>query len=138
MNANKSLLGSYYWALQAMFKITLDVPSQLVALSNMPIIEEKVDGDLKTVSYQESPIMSTYLVAIVVGLFDYVEHLTSDGKTLNYVHCFLWYNMILVLDSVILHDFTGVKVRVYCQVGKVNQGKFALDVVVRTLELYKE
>ncbi|KAM3738846.1 hypothetical protein ACB098_09G161900 [Castanea mollissima] len=97
-------------ACKAMFKITLDVPSQLVAISNMPIIKEKVDGDLKTISYQESPIMSTYLVAIVVGLFDYVEHLTSDG----------------------------VKVRVYCQVGKVNQGKFALDVAVRTLELYKE
>ena len=77
--------------LQATFKITLDVPSQLVALSNMPIIEEKVHGDLKIVSYQESPIMSTYLVAIVVGLFDYVEHLTSDGKPLYYVHCFLWY-----------------------------------------------
>ncbi|XP_030944646.1 aminopeptidase M1-like isoform X2 [Quercus lobata] len=97
-------------ACKAMFKITLDVPSQLVALSNMPVIEEKVDGDLKTVSYQESPIMSTYLVAIVIGLFDYVEHLTSDG----------------------------IKVRVYCQVGKVNQGNFALDVAVRTLELYKE
>ncbi|KAK7840055.1 aminopeptidase m1 [Quercus suber] len=89
-------------ACKAMFKITLDVPSKLVALSNMPIFEEKVDGDLKTVSYQESPIMSTYLVAIVVGLFDYVEHLTSDG----------------------------VKVRVYCQVGKVNQAKFALGIAV--------
>ncbi|KAL4649248.1 hypothetical protein ACB092_01G001700 [Castanea dentata] len=97
-------------ACKAMFKITLDVPSKLVALSNMPIIEEKVDGDLKTVSYQESPLMSTYLVAIVVGLFDYVEHLTSYG----------------------------VKVRVYCQVGKVNQAKFALGVAVRTLELYKD
>uniref|UniRef100_A0A7N2R7C8 Aminopeptidase n=1 Tax=Quercus lobata TaxID=97700 RepID=A0A7N2R7C8_QUELO len=97
-------------ACKATFKITLDVPSELVARSNMPIIEEKVVGDLKTVSYQESPIMSTYSVAIVVGLFDYVEHLTSDG----------------------------VKVRVYCQVGKVNPGKFALDVAVRTLELYEE
>ena len=46
--------------------------------------------------------------------------------------------MILVLDSVILHHFTGVKVRLYCQVGKVNEGKFALDVSVRTLEFYKE
>ncbi|XP_059454321.1 aminopeptidase M1-like isoform X2 [Corylus avellana] len=97
-------------ACKATFKITiLDVPSELVALSNMPIIEEKVDGHLKTVSYQESPIMSTYLVAVVVGLFDYVEDHTSDG----------------------------VKVRVYCQVGKANQGKFALGVAVRTLELYK-
>ena len=91
--ANKSLFGPSYLASQAMFKITLDVPSQLVALSNMPIIEEKVDGDLKTISYQESPIMSTYLVAIVVGLFDYVEHLTSDGKKNTLCSLFLVYNL---------------------------------------------
>lgn len=97
-------------ACKATFKITLDVPSELVALSNMPIVEEKVNGHLKTVSYQESPIMSTYLVAVVIGLFDYMEDHTSDG----------------------------VKVRVYCQVGKANQGKFALNVAVKTLELYKE
>lgn len=65
---------------QATFKITLDVPSELIALSNMPVMEEKVNGHLKTVSYQESPIMSTYLVAIVVGLFDYLEDHTADGK----------------------------------------------------------
>ncbi|RYR42255.1 hypothetical protein Ahy_A08g038721 isoform B [Arachis hypogaea] len=104
-------------ACKATFKITLDVPSELVALSNMPVVEEKVDGSLKTVSYQESPIMSTYLVAVVVGLFDYVEDHTSDGKT---------------------SFFPGVKVRVYCQVGKANQGKFALHVATRTLELYKD
>ncbi|KAA0064519.1 aminopeptidase M1-like [Cucumis melo var. makuwa] len=98
-------------AFKATFKIMLDVPSELIALSNMPIVEEKVNGDLKTVSYLESPIMSTYLVAIVVGLFDYVEDHTTDE---------------------------GVKVRVYCQVGKANQGKFALDVAVKTLDLYKE
>ncbi|KDO73545.1 hypothetical protein CISIN_1g002775mg [Citrus sinensis] len=97
-------------ACKATFKITLDVPSELVALSNMPVIDEKVDGNMKTVSYQESPIMSTYLVAVVIGLFDYVEDHTSDG----------------------------IKVRVYCQVGKANQGKFALNVAVKTLELYKE
>lgn len=67
------------WTIQATFKITLDVPSELVALSNMPAEEEKVMGNLKTVQYQESPIMSTYLVAFVVGLFDYVEDYTSDG-----------------------------------------------------------
>ncbi|TQD69588.1 hypothetical protein C1H46_044879 [Malus baccata] len=94
-------------ACKATFKITLDgVPSELVALSNMPIQEEKLNGHLKTVSYVETPIMSTYLVAIVVGLFDYVEDHTSDG----------------------------VKVRVYCQVGKADQGKFALHFAVKTLE----
>ncbi|EEF46103.1 puromycin-sensitive aminopeptidase, putative [Ricinus communis] len=97
-------------ACKAKFKITLDVQTELVALSNMPVVEEKVNGPLKIVSYQETPIMSTYLVAIVVGLFDYVEDHTSDG----------------------------IKVRVYCQVGKANQGRFALHVAVKTLELYKE
>lgn len=97
-------------ACKATFKITLEVPSELVALSNMPIIEEKQSGNLKIVHYQESPIMSTYLVAVVVGLFDYVEDNTPDG----------------------------INVRVYTQVGKTSQGKFALEVAVKTLGLYKE
>ncbi|XP_020088799.1 aminopeptidase M1-like [Ananas comosus] len=95
---------------KATFKITLEVPSELVALSNMPVVDEKLDGPNRIVSFEESPIMSTYLVAIVVGLFDYVEASTSDGT----------------------------KVRVYCQVGKSSQGKFALDVAVKTLDLYKK
>ncbi|KAF8388770.1 hypothetical protein HHK36_025450 [Tetracentron sinense] len=94
---------------KATFKITVDVPSELIALSNMPVIEENPHGHLKTIAFQESPLMSTYLVALVVGLFDYIEDQTSDG----------------------------IKVRVYCQVGKGSQGKFALDVAVRTLDLYK-
>lgn len=67
------------YPIQATFKITLEVPTELVALSNMPVVEEKVNGNLKIVSFQESPIMSSYLVAIVVGLFDYVEDHTPDG-----------------------------------------------------------
>lgn len=55
------------------------MPSELVALSNMPVIEEKQNGPLKTVYFQESPIMSTYLVAVVVGMFDYVEAQSTDG-----------------------------------------------------------
>ncbi|CAL9102193.1 unnamed protein product [Musa textilis] len=97
-------------AFKATFKITLEVPSDTIALSNMPVMEEKLDGLVKTLSFQESPIMSTYLVALVIGLFDYVEASTSDG----------------------------IKVRVYCQVGKSSQGKFALDVAVKTLDLYKK
>lgn len=45
----------------------------------MPITNEKFDGDVKTVYFEESPIMSTYLVAVVAGLFDYIEDTTSDG-----------------------------------------------------------
>ena len=64
----------------------------------MPIAEEKIDRNIKTVSYQESPIMSTYLVAVVVGLFDYVEDHTPDGKIMFAMH-------VLGIDVIISTDF---------------------------------
>lgn len=67
--------------MQATFKVTLEVPSEVTALSNMPVVEEKVNGDVKTVCYEESPLMSTYLVAFVVGLFDVIHDVTNDGKS---------------------------------------------------------
>ncbi|KAF8701907.1 hypothetical protein HU200_033235 [Digitaria exilis] len=97
-------------AVKAKFKLTLEVPSDLLALSNMPVVKETVNGPIKTVYYEESPLMSTYLVAIVVGLFDYIESSTSEGT----------------------------KVRVYTQVGKTSHGKFALDVAMKSLDLYKD
>lgn len=69
--------------LQASFKVTLTVPSDLTALSNMPVENEKLDGELKTVYFEESPIMSTYLVAVVVGLFDHIEDRTSTGMQMS-------------------------------------------------------
>ncbi|KAM0895716.1 hypothetical protein ACQ4PT_023655 [Festuca glaucescens] len=97
-------------AFKAKFKLTLEVPSELTALSNMPVANTTVAGPIKTIRYQESPLMSTYLVAIVVGLFEYVEGVTAKGT----------------------------RVRVYTQVGKSSQGKFALDVGVKSLNLYKD
>ncbi|XP_047051404.1 aminopeptidase M1-C-like [Lolium rigidum] len=97
-------------AFKAKFKLTLEVPSELTALSNMPVANTTVAGPIKTIRYQESPLMSTYLVAIVVGLFEYVEGVTVKGT----------------------------RVRVYTQVGKSRQGKFALDVGVKSLNLYKD
>lgn len=64
---------------QASFKITLDVPKELMALSNMPVLDEKLNGNIKTVYFEESPYMSTYLVAFVIGLFDYIEDTTAEG-----------------------------------------------------------
>ncbi|VAI31891.1 unnamed protein product [Triticum turgidum subsp. durum] len=97
-------------AFKAKFKLTLEVPSELVALSNMPVANATFAGPIKTVRYHESPPMSTYLVAIVVGLFEYVEGMTTKGT----------------------------RVRVYTQTGKSNQGKFALDVGVKSLNLYED
>nr|GEV35550.1 aminopeptidase M1-like isoform X1 [Tanacetum cinerariifolium] len=54
------------------------VGDELTALSNMHVFEETINGDFKTVSFEESPLMSTYLVVFAVGLFDYIKETTSD------------------------------------------------------------
>ncbi|CAH0398786.1 unnamed protein product [Chilo suppressalis] len=97
-------------AIKATFDITLDVPADRVALSNMPVKEEKVNGDKKLIHFDTTPIMSTYLVAVVVGEYDYVEKKSRDG----------------------------VLVRVYTPVGKSKQGIFALEVAAKVLPYYKE
>ena len=45
----------------------------------MPVLGEMVDGSIKVVRFEESPLMSTYLVAMVVGIFDFVEDVASKG-----------------------------------------------------------
>ena len=59
-----------------------------------------MEENLKRVTFARTPIMSTYLLAFIIGEFDYVEQ----------------------------RDTNGVLVRVYTPVGKREQGRFALDV----------
>lgn len=98
-------------AIKATFDITLVIPQDRVGLSNMPVVkEEKLDNNLKLLKFDRSPIMSTYLVAVVVGEYDYVEGKSDDG----------------------------VMVRVYTPVGKKEQGLFALEVTIKVLPYYKD
>ncbi len=60
----------------------------------------ETNPEWKVVSYERTPIMSTYLLAFVVGEYDFVEDKDSDG----------------------------VLVRVYTPKGKKDQGTFALQV----------
>lgn len=62
-----------------------------------------MEGEDRIVKFATTPIMSTYLVAVVVGDYDYVEDTSTDG----------------------------VKVRVYTPVGKQEQGRFALHVATK-------
>ena len=68
------------------------MPSELTSLSNT---DEKFNENIKIVYFEESPIMSTYLVAIVVGVFDHFEETTADGmrirQTLLYLLFFLFF-----------------------------------------------
>lgn len=49
---------------KANFKLTLDVPAGLTPLSNMPPASETINGERKTVVFQETPKMSSYLLAV--------------------------------------------------------------------------
>jgi puromycin-sensitive aminopeptidase len=81
--------------------VTLIVPKDRVALSNMNEVEcVEMEEGLKKVTFARTPIMSSYLLAFIVGEFDFVEETDSNG----------------------------VRVRVYTPVGKAEDGKFALNV----------
>lgn len=70
-------------ALKATFDISLRVPANKTAISNMDVREERLDQNgLKTLHFQTTPLMSTYLVAFAVGDFDFVEDKISvpDGR----------------------------------------------------------
>lgn len=99
-------------AVKAIFEITLTVPVDRTTLSNMLPESETVNehAKTKTVKFAPSPIMSTYLLAMVIGELDYVEDKTNEG----------------------------VRVRVYTPEGKKHLGTFALDVAVKTLSYFTE
>ena len=60
--------------------------------------------------FDKSPKMSTYLVAFIVGEFEAVEGKSKDGTL----------------------------VRCYTPMGKTEQGKFALETSIRSIEYYTE
>ncbi|KAI8998411.1 peptidase family M1-domain-containing protein [Gaertneriomyces semiglobifer] len=107
--------------LKATFDVTLNIDRALTALSNMDVKEEKdteIDGlQLKTVKFNTTPIMSTYLLAMAVGDLEYIE--TSANPTAP-------------------SDAKPLTVRVYTLKGHKEQGRFALDVCARTLEFFSE
>ena len=102
-------------AVKAAFKVTLVVPGDLVAVSNMPVVSEEVapsasPASLKVVRFSETPVMSTYLLAFVVGDLTSVEQRT-DGGTL---------------------------MRVWTTRGKQEQGRFALETAVDLLDYFDD
>ncbi|XP_047138133.2 puromycin-sensitive aminopeptidase isoform X1 [Hydra vulgaris] len=100
-------------ACKSTFEITIIAPKDKVVLSNMDVSHQKVDDNdesLQIVTFNRTPIMSTYLVAFIVGEFDFVEGKTEDG----------------------------INVRVFTPVGKSDQGMFALEISLKTLPFYNK
>ena len=98
-------------AQKAVFDVTLVFDEEYQAVSNTPIVEEsKPSPGLKSVRFGETPVMSTYLLAFVVGDLVSVEADAADGTTVG----------------------------VWTTRGKENQAGFALDTSVKLLGYFND
>ena len=96
-------------AMKATFDVSLTVPQESVAISNTiaTTTDRHVDGT-KTLTFAPTPLMSTYLLAFIVGDFEHIEK-KSKG---------------------------GVLVRVFTTPGKKQQAKFALDCATKIISFF--
>ncbi|VVU94544.1 Peptidase family M1 domain [seawater metagenome] len=101
-------------AVKAIFSLKLTVPNNLTALANTEIVKNESVGDIKTLTYADTPIMSTYLLAFYVGKVDYVEKIEK------------------------LESGKEILVKVYTPIGQKEQGVFALDLCGKVLKYFSE
>lgn len=94
---------------KAAFALTLTVAAGMTAVSNMPVASETVQGDTKDVVFDDTPHMSTYLLYMGVGAFDWIE--TERGSR---------------------------AVRVYGVNGQSARGAFACEFAADTLAFFEE
>ena len=98
-------------ACKATFQLTLNIPANMVAVSNTPILEQAgLDAGFKSIMFHRTPIMSTYLMAFVVGDLSYIEQEAVNNTTVG----------------------------VWTTRGKEEQGRFALETSARMLEFFNE
>src|SRR6185437_12702800 len=55
------------------WQVTLHVPARDKAVSNTPVLSEKIEGAMKTFVFQETKPLPSYLVAFGVGPFEFVD-----------------------------------------------------------------
>lgn len=95
-------------AYKATFDITAVADKGLTAISNQNVIsDEPGPGNKHTVKFATTAKMSSYLAALVVGNFEYVEG-----------------------------EADGIPIRVYATTGKKDMGKFALESAEHILSYY--
>jgi aminopeptidase N/puromycin-sensitive aminopeptidase len=94
-------------AYKATFDISVAVDKDQVAISNQKIVSDTPSGDKHTVRFATTAKMSSYLAALVVGNFEYIE-----GQA------------------------DGIPIRIYTPSGKKEQGRFALETAEHVLSYY--
>ncbi|KAL7907803.1 peptidase family M1 domain-containing protein [Trichoderma velutinum] len=104
--------------LKSTFDLAIEIPKDQVALSNMPIkkINPVADKESRVlVTFERSPIMSTYLLAWAVGDFEYAEAFTDR-----------------------LYSGRPLPVRVYTTGGLKHQTQWALQHATKFIDYFSE
>jgi aminopeptidase N len=70
--------------LKATFRFTVTAPSRWQVVSNQPTPEPAIDGEVATWSFSPTPVLSSYITAIIAGPYDVVRSdlTSSDGRTI--------------------------------------------------------
>ncbi|XP_026480085.1 puromycin-sensitive aminopeptidase-like protein [Ctenocephalides felis] len=76
----------------------------------MPVKSQSVCRGRRTLTYETTPVMSTYLLAFVIGEYDYVQ-----GKSKE-----------------------GVQIRCYTPIGKHDMGTFCVEISEKCLTYFNE
>ena len=98
-------------ACKATFQLTLNIPANMVAVSNTPILEQAgLDAGFKSIMFGRTPIMSTYLMAFVIGDLSYIQQEAVNNTTVG----------------------------VWTTRGKEEQGRFALETSARMLSFFND
>lgn len=93
---------------KARFQLTMTAPSSKQVLSNTHVISTVTNEDgTSTTQFDKTPVMSTYLLAFIVGNYDQISE-----------------------------DVDGVKVSVYTPLGQSHLGQFSLYCAIKSLRFF--
>ena len=95
---------------KAVFSLTITHDKNEIALSNTPVLKQESSGDKTLTKFEKTPVMSTYLVAFVIGELEYLEKTSKNG----------------------------VLIRTYAVKNQINHAEFALEVATKAMDFYED
>lgn len=95
---------------KAVFTLSLEHSTNEIALSNTPLASSKKFDERQTSTFEQTPIMSTYLLAFVVGELSYKETRSKNN----------------------------VLIRTYATKNQIEHTSFALDIASKCMDFYED
>ena len=95
---------------KAIFALEVTVDQNLLVISNMPVMDSEKINSRRKDTFEWSKEMSTYLVCIVIGQYDFIQT-KANNRTL---------------------------IRVFTPHGQREQGRFCLEVAKKSLEFFNQ